>query len=226
MARAGITDAGQLPLTALAARPQERAGLFTDAVAAFAPHLGMPGPGRVVPPRDLERDSAYGLILTVHKALAAVDASRRGQPPPPDAGGLSGYLLDRERDHWAVLHEAGRITTSPAAMSRTVYTATLTRALGHDDAVAALNRVGMASDPASATVTLADHAVCYPPADPATVLEPLYPDRLAEDFLALSPPATAASTPPMRGPPPPRRGCWPQHPTAPSPAGPVPGWPS
>ena len=220
LARAGITEAGQLPLTALAARPQERAGLFTDAAAAFAPHLGMPGPARVAAPRDLERDSAYGLVLTVHMAaLAAVDASRRGQSPPPDAGGLSGYLLDRERDHWAVLHEAGRITTTPAVMGHTVYTATVTRALGHDDAVSALDRAGVVSDPASATVTLADHAVCYPPADPATVLEPLYPDRLAEDFLALSTPGHGSEHP---------ADAWAATAAArllaPAPDGAVPGW--
>jgi tetratricopeptide (TPR) repeat protein len=33
-----------------------------------------------------------------------------------------------------------------------------------------------------------DHRLCYPPSDPATVCEPLYPDRLAEDFLALRTP--------------------------------------
>ena len=196
LARIGITEVDHLPLTTMAARPQERVGLFTDAAAAFAQHLGVPGLARPPVPQDLERDTAYGLVLTVHMAaLAAVDASRRGQSPPPAAGGLSEYLLDRERDHWAVLHEASRITTIPAVMSHIVYTATVTRALGHDDAVAALNRAGVASDPASATVTLADHAVCYPPADPATVLEPLYPDRLAEDFLALSTPGHGSEYP-------------------------------
>ena len=165
-------------------------------VAAFAPHLGVPGPAQVAAPWDLERDSAYGLVLTVHMAaLAAVDASRRGQSPPSDAGGLSGYLLDRERDHWAVLREVGRITTTEAVMGHTVYTATLTRALSHDDAAAALNRASVVGDPALATVTLDDHAVCYPPADPGTVLEPLYPDRLAEDFLALSTPGHGSEYP-------------------------------
>jgi tetratricopeptide (TPR) repeat protein len=196
LARIGITEADHLPLTAIAARPQERVSLFTDAAAAFVQHLGVPGLARPPVPQDLERDRAYGLVLTVHMAaLAAVDASRRGQSPPPAAGGLSEYLLDRERDHWAVLHEASRITTIPAVMSHVVYTATMTRALRHDDAVAALNRAGVASDPASATVALTDHAVCYPPADPATVLEPLYPDRLAEDFLALSTPGHGSKYP-------------------------------
>ncbi|MET9296475.1 tetratricopeptide repeat protein [Streptomyces sp. NPDC003077] len=45
--------------------------------------------------------------------------------------------------------------------------------------------------------TLDDHATCYPPADPdrPTVLEPLVPDRLAEDFLALTLPGHAADYP-------------------------------
>ncbi|MFD7500122.1 hypothetical protein [Streptomyces sp. NPDC059850] len=33
---------------------------------------------------------------------------------------------------------------------------------------------------------LTDHGTCYPAAEPGAVLEPLYPDRLDEDFLALS----------------------------------------
>ncbi|MFE9636731.1 tetratricopeptide repeat protein [Streptomyces sp. NPDC006463] len=33
--------------------------------------------------------------------------------------------------------------------------------------------------------TLSGHTVCYPPAEPDTLLEPLYPDRLGEDFVAL-----------------------------------------
>ena len=63
-------------------------------VAAFAPHLGVPGPAQVAAPWDLERDSAYGLVLTVHMAaLAAVDASRRGQSPPSDRAGCRGTCL-------------------------------------------------------------------------------------------------------------------------------------
>jgi tetratricopeptide (TPR) repeat protein len=201
LARAGITDVDHLPLQALAAGPQGRAGLFTAAAAAFAAHRrggprGGAPPPRVDPPPDLERADAYGLVLTVHMAaLAAVDAYRRGQVPPADAAGLSGYLLDRERDHWTVLHATGRVTTSPTVMGHTVYTATLTRAVGHEDGVAALGRTGVAADPASAAGTLADHGVAYPPAQAGTALEPLYPDRLAEDFLALTTPGHTCAHP-------------------------------
>ena len=33
-------------------------------------------------------------------------------------------------------------------------------------------------------VILDDHRLCYPPLDAGHVLEPLYPDRLGEDFIA------------------------------------------
>src|ERR1022692_735160 len=43
---------------------------------------------------------------------------------------------------------------------------------------------------AAAPTALNDHATCYPSSgiDPDTALEPLYPDRLGEDFLALTTP--------------------------------------
>ncbi|WP_405805400.1 tetratricopeptide repeat protein [Streptomyces sp. NBC_01187] len=75
--------------------------------------------------------------------------------------------------------------TPPDGMNRLVFTATLTGPLDRATAEAALVPRGLLSAPGR---ELADHARCYPPADPAldTVLEPLYPDRLAEDFLALT----------------------------------------
>ncbi|MFB7091102.1 hypothetical protein [Streptomyces sp. NPDC056296] len=43
---------------------------------------------------------------------------------------------------------------------------------------------------------VADHSVCYPPSgsEPSVVLEPLLPDRLAEDFLALTLPGHSAQS--------------------------------
>jgi hypothetical protein len=70
-------------------------------------------------------------------------------------------------------------------MARAVFTATLTRPLSYGQAVGVLERVGLPATGESADMVLADHGRCYPPADQGTVLEPLYPDRLAEDFLAL-----------------------------------------
>jgi tetratricopeptide (TPR) repeat protein len=59
--------------------------------------------------------------------------------------------------------------------------------------------VPVASAGPSPTRVLDDHAFCYPAAEPGrdTVLEPLYPDRLAEDFLALTLPGHGADYPAM-----------------------------
>jgi tetratricopeptide (TPR) repeat protein len=56
---------------------------------------------------------------------------------------------------------------------------------------------GEAGDQVAAERALADHVRCYPPAtvDSQQVLEPMYPDRLAEDFLALTLPGHLADYP-------------------------------
>ncbi|MBW6438766.1 hypothetical protein KZ829_34065 [Actinoplanes hulinensis] len=51
-----------------------------------------------------------------------------------------------------------------------------------------MQSTAVADSPAAATRVLDDHAMVYPPQDPDTRLEPLYPDRLAEDFVALQTP--------------------------------------
>ena len=120
-------------------------------------------------------------------ALVAVDAQQRGAVAPSDPVGLSSYLLDREHDFWHALHDNAQIATLPLAMGRTVFTATLTQALSRSEAIAAIDRAAIVEYDACSK-TLDDHAVCYPApgADANTVLEPLYPDRLGEDFLALT----------------------------------------
>ncbi|MFI7040883.1 tetratricopeptide repeat protein [Microbispora rosea] len=180
-----------------------RAGLFAAARDRFAELLRVPGAGAVAAPPALERHDAYQLVLTVHMAaLAAVLAAERGQVVPVDPARVSEFLLARERDHWEAMASLRRdrpLATSPEAMGQIVYTATLTGRLGYDDGKAALARAEVESTQAIGQL-LKDHAVCYPPAGPATpeggsaphasatVLEPLYPDRLGEDFLALSTP--------------------------------------
>ena len=52
--------------------------------------------------------------------------------------------------------------------------------------MAAVRRVEAVEAGQPVEPVLTDHRTCYPPSDPATVLEPLYPDRLGEDFIALS----------------------------------------
>ena len=110
--------------------------------------------------------------------------------------GLSAYLLDRERKHWTLLYE-NRIEgldfqTPPSVMNHVTFTAALTGATTHPRGTTILNSLNLELPPGR---LLTDHATCYPPAEPGTVLEPLYPDRLAEDFLALMMPGHPADYP-------------------------------
>ncbi|MFJ9530805.1 tetratricopeptide repeat protein, partial [Streptomyces cyaneofuscatus] len=177
-------------------RTDARKETFTAARDRFAAALGLTDPKTVPCPGNLS-DEVFGLTLTVHMAaLVAVDARLRGAEPPNDPVNLSEYLLERERDYWAKLHDhSPDIEIGPQIMAQAVYTATLTRSLDYDTALEALTHARVET---SATLTtgrvLSDHAVCYPPPapntpdTPATYLEPLYPDRLGEDFLALTTP--------------------------------------
>ncbi|MYV53171.1 tetratricopeptide repeat protein [Streptomyces sp. SID3212] len=165
--------------------------LFTAARDHFARALDTAGANAINPP-DTLRDPAFGQVLSVHMAaLAAVDAHRTGTETGAltSPGRVSAYLLDRERDHWRTLYANGRVTTPPGTLAHAVYTAALTGAQPYDVGRSALLAVDVcASD--RAVETLSDHAVAYPPATPhaGSVLEPLYPDRLAEDFVALTTP--------------------------------------
>ncbi|YCK37091.1 hypothetical protein ACNF49_24465 [Actinomadura sp. ATCC 39365] len=190
-----------------------RGTLFAAARDRFAELLQVPGAEAVPAPPGLERHEAYRLVLTVHMAaLAAVLAHDRGQAAPADPAQVSEFLLARERDHWEAMASPRRekpLATSPDAMGQIVYTATLTGRLGYEDGRAALTRAEIESTQAAGQL-LKDHALCYPPAAApgpvpgqaasvaragGTVLEPLYPDRLGEDFLALSTPGHACDFP-------------------------------
>jgi Tetratricopeptide repeat len=184
-------------LAPLVPEPADREVLFDAARDRFAALLQLTDITQVKRPPRLATDPEFGRALTVHMAaLAAVDAATTGTTPPAEAADLSGYLLDRERQHWQKLHAKSRtpdgggtdetaITTSPTDMAHIVYTAILTRPQPYPAGTAILVQAGIASQ-SDAGRMLTDHAVCYPPTDPSTVLEPLYPDRLAEDFLALT----------------------------------------
>ncbi|MFF5082566.1 hypothetical protein ACFY36_36445 [Actinoplanes sp. NPDC000266] len=157
--------------------------VFEVARECFARALTVAEPGGHVP--EIE-----GSFLTVHMAaLAHVLAVAHGETPPTDPGQLSAYLLSRERSHWQSMYDNDRrVESSPQVMGRTVYVAALTRSLDYASAVPVLKAVTVAEGADVAGRILADHAMCYPPHDPDTVLEPLYPDRLAEDFVALQTP--------------------------------------
>ncbi|WP_051969485.1 tetratricopeptide repeat protein [Kitasatospora azatica] len=183
------TDEWQLP--PLAGEPTSRAALFTEACVCFARELGLPEDRArgIAPPPDLDHGKDYAQVLTIHAAaLAAVDAEMRGEEVPGDPIRTSAYLLDRELLHWTKLHRRTPepLTTGPERMGHAVFVVTLTRPQVIDDAYAAMRRTDLADSNAMAQQIISDHRYCYPPRDASTVLEPLQPDRLGEDFLGLA----------------------------------------
>ncbi|MGW4895902.1 hypothetical protein ACWEQL_27150 [Kitasatospora sp. NPDC004240] len=216
--RAGSADSAT-------ADPEGRHTMYRAALDGFAARYGVPPP-RTGPAADLDHPE-FGLVLAVHMAaLVAVDAHATGRTPPtpvrkvaraspaasgdafdpaaepalPGTAGLALYLLDREQLNWARLHRErrhGRITTPPAVMNRAVFAAALGGPRSPDSGTALVDELRLGHPSAE---VLADHAVCYPPPDPAraVVLEPLYPDRLAEDFVALTLPGHRAAYPAQR----------------------------
>jgi len=179
-----------------------RTELFAVARDRFAELLNVSDVQAIDPPDALGWHYAYQLVLTVHMAaLAAVLAHDQKTPSPVDPAEVSAFLLARERDHWEAMNDPRRekpLATKPDAMGQAVYTATLTGPLSREDGIAALHQIGVESAEHPGQI-LKDHAACYPPFDPGiagpghhdgtgTVLEPLYPDRLGEDFLALTTP--------------------------------------
>jgi Tfp pilus assembly protein PilF len=172
----------------------EREDMFTAARDSFATHYHIDDADAIGPPAPLDEPD-MGLTLAVHiAALVAVDAYVGGRRPPRGMAALTIYLLDREHLQWARLFGDGSheldptdrtFTTPPAVINRIVFAAALTGALDWNVGTALIRRLDLGGDPDR---ILTDHRTCYPPADRhrPTALEPLYPDRLAEDFLALS----------------------------------------
>lgn len=191
------------PLDRGSTGPSARLRMFTAARDGFAARYGVPATA-IGPPEELDQPG-FGLTLAVHMAaLAAVDAHAVGGRSPTDVEGLTIYLLDREHLHWENRYGDGThdidpgdrtYRTPPGVMNQTVFTAAVTGPTPRHTAIAVLDAT--LTSPPSARQVVADHAVCYPPA-PAhqdIALEPLYPDRLAEDFLALTLPGHAAAYP-------------------------------
>ncbi|MFF8268132.1 tetratricopeptide repeat protein [Streptomyces sp. NPDC016562] len=167
--------------------PGARERVFAAARSRFAELYRLPEAASTALPLPHDHPDS-GLFLTLHMAaLAGVDALAHGRRPPKDPAGLTAYLLHREREWWERLSEggAGGAGSTTEALAGAAFVAALTGATDWDHGAEALAKARLADDPAAARSLLADHARCYPPLDPATVLEPLYPDRLAEDFVAL-----------------------------------------
>ncbi len=190
LAKLDIFDAESIKLHALPDGPTVRAGMYTAARDRFAEIFAVTSPSRIAGPDQLD-DPMFALTLTVHmRALVDVDAAFRGVDPPAGShqAHLSSYLLDREHDYWRSSYDDGRgpVQTPDEILGRVVYTATLTRPLSVTNAAAVLGRARLADTTAERGQIVRDHARCYPPADSDLALEPLYPDRLGEDFLALT----------------------------------------
>lgn len=174
-------------LSPLASDEATRERLLTAALRRYAEIFGI-NDFRAIPRPELPGD---GLVLSLHmSALAAADAYHRAERPPSSPAGVSAYLLNRERDYWAKLSADRAVET----LARTAFTAALTGAVTNHAGTALLDRVGLpAASGLTAQQLLDHHKRCYPPTDQGTVLEPLYPDLLAADFIALSLPGHAAS---------------------------------
>jgi tetratricopeptide (TPR) repeat protein len=179
-----------LPLGPLADdRDTDPETLFTTARDRFAAALDLPGVQNVAPPEALRDGPGFRQALSVHmSALAAVDVHHSAAPALLDTPErVSAYLLTRERDHWQALYANRRVHTTVGTLAHATYTAALTGAVAYDHGQAALSAIGTCT-PDQADQVLIDHAVSYPTGAADTVLEPLRPDLLAEDFLALTAP--------------------------------------
>lgn len=173
-----------------------REDLFTTARDCFARALDtshVDGPD--VQSWALRAPSVRQALAIQMAALVSVDSVRHkpGNGTSQDLGSpgrISAYLLSRERAYWEKLHANHRVDINADAMGQTTYLAALTGTQGYEDGLESLVRVDVATG-RPADGILKDHATAYPlwgrEASDAW-LEPLHPDLLAEDFLALSVP--------------------------------------
>jgi hypothetical protein len=134
--------------------------------------------------------ASFTLMLAVQMAaLVAVLAVRDGLRDAhrdrlmADPAAASRHLILREVRHWERMmqRQPNPVQVPTDVMARAVFVATLAQGLAYDEAVALLEILGIGG---AATTIVTDHRRCYPPLDAARTLEPLYPDRLGEDFLA------------------------------------------
>ncbi|MEU7476543.1 tetratricopeptide repeat protein [Lentzea sp. NPDC042327] len=174
-------DVGDLLLPDFADGTDDRERAFAAARDRFAAVLGVSAPVDEVA-RGLDGDE-FGQVLTIHMAalVTALRARHPGGPVPDGVEGIAAYLLDRERMGWERLQPRPGFRTTSADMARAVFTSVLSDSMSHRDGLARLTRLRL--EPAQQV--LDDHRFCYPPHDRSRVLQPLQPDRLAEDFVAL-----------------------------------------
>lgn len=168
----------------------DRRALFDSAAAHFASCLTEDKTAAHLDRPDLTAP-AYASILSVHMAaLVAVVGGDLPAAHATDQSLLSADLLRREYARWYTLfsRDESPNKTSPAVMGRTVFVATLTGAVSRRHAYQALERVKLATTAAAADVIIDEHRSSYPPTDPGLALEPMQPDRVGEDYVALTTP--------------------------------------
>lgn len=172
--------------------PGGRGALFEAAKSQFAGLFEVPLERTGPTPRSIDTEQ-YASVLAVHMAaLAAVPAEDEQGRPPEDIDEVAAFLLAREIRNWERLRVAGRdFLSGYRALTQAVFTAVLTGPhADYRDAHSALRRTGIGDN---LDQLLDDHRALYPPADDRYSLEPLYPDRLAEDFLGLLTPGHGMS---------------------------------
>lgn len=180
-----------IELSPLPADGADRRRLFASACQAFgnaAMYHGTVEPSDIDPPDEIDSHPSFSKPLTVlMEALAAVDAHSQRQPrPTPEV--LTRYLLDREIRLWQQAND-------PDKLARTAYCATLVGEQPLDVACDVLTKARVLADVHAAATEqlLMEHGEFYPPT-PGLLLAPLIPDRLGEEFLALTTPG-AVDTP-------------------------------
>ena len=161
---------------------QEREHAYRAAYTTFSKRIrGCDGEPATMPDLSIP---GYELVLAVHMAaLAAVIATRDGDSTPQHPDDVSRYILDRERRHWRRIADRRQRTRGlgESVLPRVVLLASLVQRTTRRVAIDLLDRPEL-TGPAQDLLDI--HGVCYPSTVRGAVLEPLTPDRLAEDFLA------------------------------------------
>ena len=168
--------------------PPSRQEIFRVAAERFARELRV-DLIEIPEPTELIGDQFELMLAVQMAALVKVLTASEGLPAPlqarlaSDPAAASRYLIEREVQNW---EEMARRSSHPERinaklMARAVFVATLTRGLAYDEAEALLGELDLGAHP---SVVLDGHRLCFPQLGGERAFEPLYPDRLGEDFLA------------------------------------------
>ncbi|MFG1853297.1 tetratricopeptide repeat protein [Actinomadura geliboluensis] len=162
--------------------PELRLEGFHAAAAWFADLYGVRyAPDASVVSRALGTDPAFQQVLVVQMAALCAVLGKGPFTRRDRRSAVASTLLSEERAFWKRRRKKDAISVPPGSMARVVCVASLVGPLREDEAQGMLRDLGIDA-PEEA---VRDHARCYPPAAPGTALQPISPDRIAEDFVAL-----------------------------------------